>query len=206
MYRPKAFAVDELEALHAAMRARVLATLAVIHDGQVRFAYAPLVVDAHGPLGRLRFHLARNNPVVDILDGARATVSLLGPDGYVSPDWYAAEGFVPTWNYVAIEGEGVARRLIGAEREQALTDLSAQEEAKLAPKPPWTLDKLSAAKRAQLLEAIVAFALPLSRLEGTFKLSQDKSPADRDGVLSAMDAREAAGARGLARMMRRGAP
>lgn len=186
MYRPKAFAVDEIEALHAGIRARVLATLAVVDGVDVRFAYAPVIVDALGPFGRLRFHLARQNPLVRLLDGAKVRVSFLGPDGYVSPDWYVGGGFVPTWNYIAIEGEGVAQRLEGESCETALADLSAQQEARLAPKPPWTIEALTATRRRQLLEAISVFALPLSRLEGKFKLSQDKSAADRAGVVRAL--------------------
>ncbi|MDE2462871.1 MAG: FMN-binding negative transcriptional regulator [Alphaproteobacteria bacterium] len=186
MYRPGAFAVDEVQALHEAIRARVLATLAVADGDGVQFAYAPVVVDAVGVFGALRFHLARSNPVADILDGAKVKVSFLGPDGYVSPDWYVGAGFVPTWNYVAIEGEGIATRLTGDACEVALADLSAQEEARLAPKPAWTLDKLTPAKLTQLLAAIAVFTLPLSRLEGKFKLSQDKSQSDRARVMAAL--------------------
>lgn len=201
MYRPKAFAVDEVEVLHAAIRARVLATLAVVDDEKVQLAYAPVVVDPCAPFGCLRFHLARQNPVANLLDGAKVRVSFLGPDGYVSPDWYAGEGFVPTWNYIAIEGEGIARRLEGEACEAALAELSAQQEARLAPKPPWTLEKLTATKRRQLLEAISVFALPLSRLEGKFKLSQDKSVTDRNGLVRALKSLQDPDAMSLARAM-----
>lgn len=201
MYRPKAFAVDEVEALHAAIRARVLATLAVIEGDTIHFAYAPVVVDACRPFGRLRFHLARQNPVAKLLDGAKVRVSFLGPDGYVSPDWYVAEGLVPTWNYIAIEGEGIASRLEGDACEAALADLSAQEEARLSPKPAWTLEKLTTTKRRQLLEAISVFAVPLSRLEGKFKLSQDKSAHDRAGVIEALKSLRDPAAAGLLRAM-----
>ena len=201
MYRPRAFAVDEVKALHAAIRARVLATVAVVEDGDVHLAYAPVVVDEDGRFGSLRFHLARQNPVTSLLDGAKVKVSFLGPDGYVSPDWYAADGFVPTWNYIAIEGEGVARRLEGDACETALADLSAQQEAKLAPKPSWTMAKLTATRRLQLLEAISVFVLPLSRLEGKYKLSQDKPAADRAGVVQALKALRDPDATTLARVM-----
>jgi transcriptional regulator len=201
MYRPRAFAVDDVKALHAAIRTYVLATFAVVEDGQVQLAYAPVVVDEDGRFGCLRFHLARQNPVASLLDGARVKVSFLGPDGYVSPDWYAGDGFVPTWNYIAIEGEGVARRLEGDACETALADLAAQQEAKLAPKPSWTMTKLTVKRRLQLLDAISVFELPLSRLEGKYKLSQDKSAADRAGVLRALKDLQDPDAAVLARVM-----
>ncbi|MGC8535631.1 MAG: FMN-binding negative transcriptional regulator [Rhizomicrobium sp.] len=201
MYRPKAFVVDEVEVLHALIRARVLATLAVVDGESVHFAYAPVVIDACAPFGRLRFHLARQNPVAKLLDGAKVRVSFLGADGYISPDWYVAEGLVPTWNYIAVEGEGIARRLEGDACEAALADLSAQQEARLAPKAPWTLEKLPATRRRQLLEAISVFALPLSRLEGKFKLSQDKSASDLGGVVRALNALQDPQAKRLARAM-----
>ena len=201
MYRPKAFVVDEVEALHAVIRARVLATLAVVDGESAHFAYAPVVIDACAPFGRLRFHLARQNPVAKLLDGAKVRVSFLGADGYISPDWYVSEGLVPTWNYIAVEGEGIARRLEGDACEAALADLSAQQEARLAPKASWTLEKLPATRRRQLLEAISFFALPLSRLEGKFKLSQDKSASDRGSVVRALSALQDPQAERLARAM-----
>jgi transcriptional regulator len=201
MYRPGAFAVNEVKILHAAIRARVLATLAVVDGGDVHLAYAPVIVDEDGRFGCLRFHLARQNPVARLLHGAKVKVLFLGPDGYVSPDWYVGDGFVPTWNYIAIEGEGVARYLEGDACEAAIADLSAQQEARLSPKTPWTLAKLTDTRRRQLLDAISVFALPLSRLEGKYKLSQDKSAADRAGVAQALKALQDPGAECLSRVM-----
>src|SRR5580698_7066653 len=111
MYRPSAYAVDDVAELHGIMRERAFATIAAIVNGEVRFAYAPVIVDPLADTkGGVRFHLARGNPLAE-LDGTRVRLSFLGLDAYVSPDWYANEDFVPTWNYIAVEGEGVARRL-----------------------------------------------------------------------------------------------
>lgn len=203
MYRPLHYVHDDIAALHAQIRARVFATVAAVNGGAVHLAYAPVILDRDGALGRIRFHLARANPLCACLEGAQALVSFVCADAYISPDWYAGEGFVPTWNYIAIEGEGIAEPLDRDGLAQLLGDLSAQEEARLAPKPVWTMDKLSPAKRDMLFAAIEGFALPFTRLEGKFKLSQEKDAADRAGVVAALEARGDPSSLAVARAMRK---
>src|ERR1700761_2747782 len=101
MYRPAAFAIDDKDALHAFIRANPFATVAVAVEGRVAIAYAPVILDG----GTACFHLAANNPVAQAAGGARLTLSFLGAHAYISPDWYATTGMVPTWNYTAVEGE-----------------------------------------------------------------------------------------------------
>jgi transcriptional regulator len=189
MFRPRAFAVDDPASLHRVIRDRVFATLALVHDGDIYFAYAPVVLDADAGLGRIRFHLAKANPVASLADGVKLSVSFAGPDAYISPDWYETEGLVPTWNYVAVEGRGVAHKLDRQGLVDLLEDLSAQEEAHLLPKRPWTLGKLPATRIDALLGAIEGFVLSFETLEGKFKLSQDKKPADVAGALGGLEAR-----------------
>jgi transcriptional regulator len=204
MYRPSAFAVDDVALLHAIVRERVFAAIAAIRDGSIAFAHAPVVVDpANGPRGGIRFHLALRNPLAALEDGDRVWISLQGPDAYVSPDWYKTIVTVPTWNYIAVEGEGAVRRLSRDELRALLVDLSAMEEAKLLPKKPWTMDKVPEARTEALMNIIVGFSLPFARLEGKFKLSQDKSPEDIDGVIAGLDARGDAASLAVARAMRR---
>lgn len=137
MYRPPAFAVDDIATLHAVIRERAFATFAAGHDGKLRFAYAPVVVDSDkGPLGAVRFHLARNNPLSELPDGAAVAFSMIAGDAYVSPDWYDTQGRVPTWNYIAVEGRGTVERLNSNALYRLLVDLSAIEETKLLPKAP----------------------------------------------------------------------
>jgi transcriptional regulator len=187
MYRPPAFALDDLAALHDAIRARTFATLACAIDGAVAIAYAPVVLDPDaGPEGGVRFHLARANPVASIADGTPVVLSFLCADAYVSPDWYETEGRVPTWNYIAVEGRGTVRRLDGDDLRRMLVDVTAAEEAKLLPKTPWTVDKLPPEKLAGLLNAIVGFSVRFETLEGKFKLSQNVSPEDASGVVDGL--------------------
>ena len=205
MYRPRNFAIDDLETLHAAIRARVFMTLAILHEGRIAFAYAPVILDVGetGSMGAIRFHLAKANPVAAHADGAELFISMTDSDAYVSPDWYESEGMVPTWNYIAIEGRGIARKLDSAGVQALLVDLSAQEEKKLAGEKPWTLDKLSEKSLAAKLQAIDGFSLKFETLRGKFKLSQDKKPADFAGVVTGLEARRVAGSSALAAAMRK---
>jgi len=202
MYRPAAYAVDDLSLLHRVMRERAFATLAAMLHGELHLAYAPVIVDANpAPFGALRFHLARANPMAE-LDGAEVNLSFVAADAYVSPDWYESKGFVPTWNYIAVEAAGRARTLDERELRALLVDLSAAAEEKLRPKEPWTIDKIPEARIAMLLNGIRGFSVILERLEGKFKLSQDKQPADIAGVIAALEAREDAASLAVARAMK----
>src|ERR1700749_3268807 len=104
MYRPSAFAVDDVTALHAVIRDRVFATMACAIDDKIKFGYAPVVLDANeGEFGAVRFHLAGNNTMAAMPDGPMVSLSFLNAEAYVSPDWYETKGRVPTWNYIAVE-------------------------------------------------------------------------------------------------------
>lgn len=146
---------------------------------------------AHAPVTRhgahLRFHLARANPAHPHLNGARVLASIAGPDGYVSPNWYERPGNqVPTWNYVAVEVEGVARALPEVGLLEQLDALADRHE----PRPgPWTRAKTDPAVIAALLRAIEGFEIEVLDARGTTKLSQNKSAADRAGVVAGLRAR-----------------
>ncbi|HEY0116552.1 MAG TPA: FMN-binding negative transcriptional regulator [Allosphingosinicella sp.] len=146
--------------------------------------HAPLLVA--GP-DRLLFHVSRGNAALPRLDGARAIASVMGPDFYVSPDWYGTPDQVPTWNYLAVEAEGPLRRLDDAQLEEQLGALSAAHEARLVPKPPWTRDKMSAVRFEAMLKAIIGFELRVEALRGTRKLGQHKSAQERSNVAQALE-------------------
>jgi transcriptional regulator len=203
VYRPKAFAVDDVAALHAFIRRRAFATIGVVVESRVLLAYAPVVLDAGGAFGAVRFHLAKSNPVAAIADGAPMQISFIGSDAYVSPDWYVSQGLVPTWNYMAVEGEGWARVLPDADLRALLVDLSAEQERHLLPKKPWTVDKVPAERLAVLSNAVVGFSVVFEKLEGKFKLSQDKSQEDRAGVIARLEARGDSASLSVAAAMRK---
>jgi transcriptional regulator len=172
--------VDEREMLDFVARIS-FATICVEGPAVV---HAPLLVAAPD---RLLFHVSRGNAALPRLDGARAIASLMGPDAYVSPDWYGTPDQVPTWNYLAVEVEGPLRRLDDAQLEEQLGALSAAHEARLAPKPPWTRDKMSPARFEAMLKAIIGFELRVEALRGTRKLGQHKSAQERANVAQALE-------------------
>ncbi len=159
---------------------------------------------AHVPLlwtgdGAVQFHLARGNALTRHLDGMTALVVVNGPDGYVSPRWYADAEQVPTWNYVALELEGRVRRMDADGLEGLLESLSDHHEARIDEGQPWTMAKLPQAKRQALLSAIVGFELEVQGWRETLKLSQNK-PADERARLA--DGMEAQGSPAIAQLMR----
>lgn len=177
------FRVDDEAALLAHLDRHPFATIAAAPDGRVRIAHAPVLVRRLETGLALDFHLSRGNALAPfVAQGFRATLVSLGPDAYVSPDWYASAGQVPTWNYLTVEAEGPCVGLDDTGLVALLDALSAQEEARLLPKPPWTRAKMDPATFERMTRAILGVRLSVERLEGTFKLSQNKKAADRAGV------------------------
>ena len=180
MYVPRHFAIDEVARCHDLIERYSFGTLMVTIAGRIDATHLPFLIDrAAGPNGTLRAHLARANPAWKSFgEGREALVVFLGTHGYISPDWYDSEAQVPTWNYVAVHAYGRPRALGDVETRAVLDQLSARHEDALLPKPPWTLSKLSAERIDQLARAIVAFEIPIDRLEGKAKLSQNRTEAD----------------------------
>lgn len=161
-----------------------------------RVAHVPLLTTGDGAV---QFHLARGNALTRHLDGAAALVVVNGPDGYVSPRWYQDADQVPTWNYVALELEGRVRRMDDEGLLAQVTALSDLHEARVREGEPWTMDKLSPARRKGLLAAIVGFELEVQAWRETLKLSQNKTATDRENAAAGM---EAQGSPGIAQLMR----
>jgi transcriptional regulator len=168
MHPNRAFAWEDSEAMLAMIAEIAFCTIAI--DGPM-VAHAPVVV---ADAGRLRFHLSRGNRAAAGLAGKRAIVSCLGPEAYISPDWYGVPDQVPTWNYLAVEAEGPLRALDEAELAALLDDLSAAHEARLAPKPAWTRAKMTPGRFEAMLRAITGYELAIETLRGTRKLGQNK--------------------------------
>ncbi len=187
MHPSSVFKIEDEALLLAHLDAYPFVTITAVADGRLRVAHAPVVVRrAKGGLS-LDFHLSRNNALAAALaKGFRAVVVSLGPQVYISPDWYGSPDQVPTWNYVSVEVEGPVVAMDEAGLVRLLDDLSAQEEARLAPKPAWTRSKMSPGRFESMARAIIGARLTVERLEGTTKLSQNKSDDDRAGVEAAL--------------------
>ena len=180
MHPNPAFRLDDRAAMTAFIARTGFAHLFAMTPTGAAVAHAPLT-----PAGdRLRFHLARANRLTPHLDGSTVLASVAGPQGYVSPSWYTRGGDqVPTWNYVAVEIEGVARRLDEAALVEQLDTLASLHEPRVAPDRPWSRAKLGEEALGKLLRSIVGFEIEITAMRGTAKLSQNKTPADRDGVI-----------------------
>ncbi|MDX3900755.1 MAG: FMN-binding negative transcriptional regulator [Sphingobium sp.] len=148
---------------------------------------------------RIGFHLSRGNRVSPHLDGGRALFLVDGPHGYVSPDWYGLDDQVPTWNYVAVELEGMVTAIDRADLPALIDALSRDSEDRLAPKPAWTRDKMRDGLFDSMMGAITGHVMQVAEWRGTRKLGQNKSLAAR---MAAADGMEAAGDAAIAALMR----
>ncbi|MDP3491441.1 MAG: FMN-binding negative transcriptional regulator [Phenylobacterium sp.] len=187
MHPAAPFRAADPEAVLAHLAAYPFVALFAVCEAGLRVAHAPVVARRDREDIVLDFHLSRNNALTAAFDrGAAALAVSQGPDAYVSPDWYAAADQVPTWNYLTIEAEGEVTPLDEPGLVALLEDLSAQEEARLAPKPHWTRQKMSPGRFEAMLAGIQGFRLRPHRLEGTFKLSQNKAADERARVATAL--------------------
>jgi transcriptional regulator len=197
MYIPSAFAVDDRAALQAVMDAYSFATLVSVDAGRPFATHLPLLLDAgRGAHGVLIGHVARANPQWRQLEQAEALAIFQGPHAYISPAWYGpGPASVPTWNYVAVHAYGVVRIIedAGLVAEQLRALVERHEVGS-----DWSLD---AAYAGKLQAGVVAFELEITRLEGKFKLSQNKPAAARAGVAAALAASPADHERAVAAAM-----
>ena len=160
-------------------------------------AHAPIV-----PAGdtAARFHVARGNRLTPLLDGARVVLSVAGPDGYITPNWYADPAQqVPTWNYVAVEIEGTVRAIDEQGLIEQLDTLAAIHEPRVIPENPWTRAKMDDARFRAMLRAIIGFEVTIEAIRGTSKLGQNKADTDR---LGAVEGLARSGNTALAELMR----
>lgn len=203
LYLPDPFRNDDAEAQFKLMEQYAFGTLATSGaGGELHLSHIPFVPERDGD-GRVRLlgHVARANPHWQALEGARESVAIFrGPHAYVSPSWYESHPAVPTWNYAVVHAHGRARLMDEAQLHELLMKLSATYEAG-RPKP-WRMGDLPAPYVDTMLKAIVGFEIEVERLEGKFKLSQNR-PAEAPRVIAAL---EAEGEVELAGLMRDHAP
>ncbi len=192
MYIPPHFRQDDPVELRALIHGARLATLVSVADGVPFVSHVPLMLDeSASPHGTLLGHLSRANPQWRTLAAGDALVIFMGPDAYVSPNRYASKAehgkVVPTWNYVAVHAYGRPRLIEAPAELRALVDrLTALHEAD-EPVPWSSTDAPPAYVEAQLA-GIVGFAIPIDRIEGKWKLSQNRPDADMAGVIDGLSA------------------
>lgn len=203
MYTPAPFKIEDRETLVAFMRQYSFATI-VTHDGAVPHAtHMPVVLrENEGPHGTFVSHMARGNPQWRHFEnGQEVLVIFTGPHTYVSPAWYATSPQVPTWNYTAVHAYGVPCIVSDHARFAAmLRELVEFYEAPRANRWP---GELPDDFRDKLMMGIVGVEIEITRIEGKFKLSQNRSEEDRAGVIAALSASTEQTEREVAEMMKR---
>jgi transcriptional regulator len=194
MYVPKAFREQRTGVLHRAMRD--IGAAAIVGQGadSLVATHAPIELDPEpAPLGTLRFHCARANPQAQAIgDGRELLLIFQGPQGYVTPSWYPTKQItgkvVPTWNYVAIHAYGSASVIEDPARLRShLAALTSRHEGDSA--QPWAIDDAPADFIDAMCRGIVGFEVGLDRIEGKWKMSQNRPPEDRAGVVDGLRAR-----------------
>jgi transcriptional regulator len=203
MYVPAHFKEDRVDELHAMMHATALGTLVIAGPGGFEASHVPMLIDPEpGPYGTLRGHVARANPQWrDAGDAKRPAVMVqalamfLGPNAYITPNWYATKKLtgkvVPTWNYTAVHAHGAVTFFDDRDRLlDIVTRLTNLHEGRRT--APWAVSDAPADYIETMLKAIVGFELPIARLEGKWKLGQNRSAEDYTGVREGLEVEGAA--------------
>lgn len=208
MYIPKHFDEPRTEVLHELMRARPLATLVTHGPDGLDANHIPLHLSPEpAPLGALRGHIARANPLHTLCDdGHQALAIFHGPDAYITPSWYPTKAetgkAVPTWNYAVVHAYGTLRVIDDSAWLRAhLETLTDQQEAAFP--DPWHVADAPSEYTERLIEAIVGIELEITRLSGKWKASQNQPAQNRAGVVQGLRACGEAEALAMAELVER---
>jgi transcriptional regulator len=206
MFVPSHFEESRVDVLHDAMRAIAFGTLVSLGPDGLIASHIPLLLDeAPAPFGTITGHLARGNPQGrGPAPEAEALAIFLGPEAYVTPSWYKSKAetgrVVPTWNYVAIHAYGRLRFIDDPDWKRAhVTRLTLSQEGKRL--APWAVSDAPEDYLQGMLKGIIGFELPIARLQGKWKMSQNRSAADRQGVIAGLDGEGDPGAAAVAAVM-----
>ena len=194
MYLPQHFEESRAEVLHELIRTHPLGLLVTLADAGLQANPVPFMLDADpaGGPGILRAHVARANPLWrETRSDVEALVVFQGPQAYVSPGWYPSKAehgkVVPTWNYVMVQARGTLRAVDDPAWVRAfVTRLTTRHEAAQA--KPWAVADAPPDYIEATARAIVGLEITLSALVGKWKVSQNRSAADRAGVASGLRA------------------
>ena len=207
MYIPDMFALTDPAEIARIIGDNPFGLLVTAAGGTPRATHLPFLFDPEaGSQGTLTCHMARANPqwkdfAALAAAGAEALAVFQGPHSYISPNWYGPGDAVPTWNYLAVHAYG--RPVISEEPDKARTQQEALVAAfEAASEVPWSLAGQDDGYVRRMLRGIVAFEMPVTRLEAKAKLSQNKDEAVRAGVIAALARSARPEDRDLAQAMR----
>jgi len=188
MYVPKHFSEARVEVLHELIRAHPLAAIVTLTPGGLAANHVPLEIDPDPPpYGTLRGHVARANPMWrELVPDVQALAIFQGPQIYVSPSSYATKRetgkVVPTWNYAVVHARGALRVIDDRAWLRGFVErLTNRHEAGRS--DPWKVTDAPSEFVEQMLAAIVGIEIPVARLAGKWKVSQNRPARDREGVV-----------------------
>jgi transcriptional regulator len=190
MYVPPAFREDHLPSIHQIIRDARLATLVTATSDGLMGTPVPMLIDTNeGDKGTLYAHLARANPQWKATPAGEGMAIFMGPDAYITPSWYATKQetgkVVPTWNYLAVHAYGPVEFFEDADRLlDVVTRLTSLHEQPRA--APWAVSDAPADFIKAQLRGIVGVRMPITRLDGKRKMSQNRSAEDRAGVIEGL--------------------
>jgi transcriptional regulator len=190
VYQPEHFRVENTGQMHALMRARPFATLISAGSLGIYASHMPTVLKDEGPHGVIECHLARANPHCNDLDGKQEALMIFhGTEGYITPNWYPSKArhgkVVPTWNYAVVHAYGRPHAIQDSEwLRRHVGELTAQQERNES--KPWALSDAPESFIDAMLRGIVGFRFVISRLEGKWKMSQNREIDDRLGVVAGL--------------------
>ncbi|WP_296740726.1 FMN-binding negative transcriptional regulator [Mesorhizobium sp.] len=202
MYIPPAFRDDDKESIIATIRAARLATLVTATADGLLATPLPLLFDeSDGEHGVIYGHVAKANPQWRTPALGDGLAMFMGPDAYVTPSWYETKResgkVVPTWNYVAVHAYGPVEFFEDADRLlEVVTRLTNRHEGERA--LPWAVSDAPPDFIQAQLRGIVGLRMPITRLEGKRKMSQNRNAADRTGVVAGLSESERASDREVA--------
>jgi transcriptional regulator len=206
MYVPKHFEETSVEVLHELIRAHPLGALVTSSSNGLNANHIPFIVHPEPePYGTLRGHIARANPLWrDFSLGVESLVIFQGPEAFISPSWYRTKTetgkVVPTWNYAVVHAHGALRivddRAWLSELVEELTNRNEAERPN-----PWKVTDAPADFIAQMLGAIIGLELPIARLVGKWKVSQNRPARDREGVVEGLMQEDRDSALAMARLV-----
>lgn len=208
MYDAEAFREQRVDMLHALIQAHPLATLVTHSAHGLEANHIPLLIDPDpAPFGTLRGHVARANPLWKNVDAHTEVLAVFqGPQGYVTPSWYASKAqhgkVVPTWNYAVVHAHGPLKVYDDAAwLRKLVTRLTQSQEARRD--KPWQVTDAPTDYIDTMLKAIVGIEIPVRRLQGKWKMSQNRLPQDRNSVIAALEAGGDAASAAMLNAMRR---
>lgn len=208
MYQPPHFREDRIDVLQDLVRAHPLAALVAMSQDGLIANHLPMILHCElSEKGTLRGHVSRANPLWKAFDAEVDALAIFqGPESYITPSWYASKKehgkVVPTWNYAVVHAHGPLRILDDAQWLRAHLDVLTHQQERTRP-VPWELADAPADFVERQLKGIVGIELPISRIEGKWKVSQNRADRDRMGVHRGLQLESGGAASALSELVER---